>query len=98
MVTDLSIDFGGNMGTCNYTGEVNAQNGPHRRQGTAVGEDGYRCEGTFKDGSGWLGQAKGKAFNRSGALWYEGEWSGGSGTSLTNYIFKTNLFILKNSM
>ena len=60
------------MGECKYTGQVNDQNGPHG-QGTAVDEDGYRCEGTFKDGS----FAKGKAFYPSGALYYEGEYSGG---------------------
>ena len=46
-------------------------NGPHG-QSTAVGV-GWRCEGTYKDGF----FAKGKAFNLSGALGYEGEWSGG---------------------
>ena len=62
------------MRKCKYTGEVNIQNGPHG-QGTAVREDGYRIEGTFKDGS----LVKGKAFDRSGALLYEGEFSGGAG-------------------
>ena len=60
------------MGKCKYTGQVNDQNGPHG-QGTAVCEVGYRYEGTFKDGS----LAKGKWFNSSGALRYEGEWSRG---------------------
>ena len=60
------------MGKCKYTGMVNIQNGPHG-QGTAVGKDGYRYEGIFKDGS----LVKGKRFDSSGALLYEGEWSGG---------------------
>ena len=60
------------MNKCKYTGQVNDRNGPHG-QGTAVGEDGYRYEGIFKDGS----LAKGKWFLSSGALEYEGECSGG---------------------
>ena len=60
------------MEKCKYTGKVNIQNGPHG-QGTAVRENGYRYEGLFKDGS----LAKGKWFNSSGALFYEGEFSGG---------------------
>ena len=60
------------MDKCKYTGGVNIQNGPHG-QGTAVGEDGWRYEGIFKDGS----LAKGKMFDQSGALRYEGECSGG---------------------
>ena len=60
------------MEKCKYTGEVNIQNGPHG-QGTAVSENGYRYEGTFKDGS----LVKGKRFDLSGALEYEGEYSGG---------------------
>ena len=60
------------MKKCKYTGEVNDRNGPHG-QGTAVDEDGWRYEGTFKDGS----LVKGKRFDKSGALRYEGEWSGG---------------------
>ena len=39
-----------------------------------MGDDGDRYEGTFKDG--YL--VKGKAFIRSGALLYEGEFSGGT--------------------
>ena len=60
------------MKKCKFTGMVNDQNGPHG-QGTAVREDGFRYEGTFKDGS----LVKGKWFIPSGALWYEGECSGG---------------------
>ena len=62
------------MGKCKFTGGVNIQNGPHG-QGTAVNEYGwrYRYEGTFKDGS----LVKGKQFF-SGALHYEGEFSGGT--------------------
>ena len=60
------------MEKCKYTGEVNDRNGPHG-QGTAVGEYGYRFEGTFKDGS----FIKGKWFRPSGDLIYEGEWLGG---------------------
>ena len=61
------------MNKCKYTGQVNDRNGPHG-QGTAVGENGYRYEGTFKDGS----LVKGKMFEPSGALRYEGEFSGGT--------------------
>ena len=68
----MSINFGGWVGKCKYTGKVNIQNGPHG-QGTAVGEDRYRYVGTYKDGS----FAKGKVFYPSGALYYEGEYSGG---------------------
>ena len=39
----------------------------------AVDKVGYRYKGIFKDGS----LVKGKWFYPSGALWYEGEWSGG---------------------
>ena len=60
------------MKKCKFTGEVNDRNGPHG-QGTAVGDDGHRYEGTFKDGS----LVKGKMFDLSGALQYEGECSGG---------------------
>ena len=60
------------MGKCKYTGQVNDRNGPHG-QGTAVDESGWRYEGIFKDGS----LAKGKWSLSSGALWYEGECSGG---------------------
>ena len=52
---------------------VNDQNGPHG-QGTAVDEDGWRYEGTFKDGS----LVEGKEFTSSGALRYEGGFSGGN--------------------
>ena len=60
------------MKKCKFTGMANDQNGPHG-QGTAVDEDGWRYEGTFKDGS----LVKGKWFLSSGALHYEGEFSGG---------------------
>ena len=61
------------MGKCKYSGMVNDQNGPHG-QGTAVREDGCRYEGTFKDGS----FVKGKLLYSGGALYCEGEFSGGN--------------------
>ena len=55
------------MGKCKYTGEMNAQNGPHG-PGKAVSGNGYRYEGTFKDSL-----VKRKEFYPYGALRYEGK-------------------------
>ena len=67
----MSVVFPG-LGTLQYTGEINSRDQPHGL-GTAVGESGWRLEGTYQAGS----LVTGKAFGSDGFLEYEGEFKGG---------------------